>query len=309
MDDITLSVIAFMVGLVAVICSSIGKILFKYWKDAPSKCKRYAPDAIIVATNLVTVFTTGFLPLTVSSLFSGLPIVLSQLASRWLLKTKMSNAQWVLTVLIMGAVAAIITCTTLDQRKTDSPVEIFHQQITQAIWPLVFFILPVIFIIAGFLHLRQFSEEKLDTSLYLALLGATIGTSFFIIELIMIKVAVLIIYESKVPSKGYYSFYGIIPILAICQLLYVGYMWRTLNVVYVLPLYQSFNIVSGTIGGVVMFREYPGWPVLFVCSILALATMNGAFLFCGNTDPAHDDEKSLEESETHKSVQMIEIQT
>merc|ERR1719359_814604 len=138
MNDTILFYLAFMVGLVAVICSSIGKILFKYWKDSPSKCRRYAPDAIIVATNAVTIFTTGILPLTASSLFSGLPIVLSQLASRWLLKTKMSNAQWVLTIFIMGAVAGIITCTTLDQNETGSPVKIFDQQITKAIWPLAF---------------------------------------------------------------------------------------------------------------------------------------------------------------------------
>jgi len=297
MQESLLTIIGLIVGLVSVSFSSLGKILFKYWKDEESIWKRYAPDAIITATNVTGLFTTGVLPLSVSSIFSGLPIVLSQLISRWLLKTRMSRTQWALSVLIVGAIAGIIICQTLDKKPRDNHMKTFHKQMFKKQWPMIFFLIPFVVQTLGVYHIRKYTDEQLASSLKLAVLGSAIGSSFFVIMGIQIKVAATIImHASDVASKAYYCVFGTIPIFALLQLCWVGYMWRKLNHVYVLPLYQSFNVINGTLSGVILFKEYPGWPVGFTMCVLALAAMNGIFLFCGRPPETSVDEISSEKT-------------
>merc|ERR1712224_533533 len=202
MQEIHLIFIGLLVGLVSVSFASLGKILFKYLKDEEAKWKRYAPDAIIVATNVTDLFTTGVLPLSISSIFSGLPIVLSQLISRWLLKTRMSRTQWALSFLIVGAISGIVVCQTLDRQPRDNHLKILHKQMFTENWPIIFLLIPFVVQIVGIYHIRKHTIEELGSSLNLAVLGSVIGSSFFVIMAIQIKVAATIVINiNAVESK------------------------------------------------------------------------------------------------------------
>ena len=70
--------------------------------------------------------------------------------------------------------------------------------------------------------------------------------------------------------------------MLLLQLRYVGFMWRNLNLVYVLSIFQSSNTVAIAISGIIFFGEVPVNPHVFYFAVIVLALLNTMFVWAGN---------------------------
>jgi len=223
----------------------------------------------------------AFLPISMASAGSALPIVFGEIWSGWLLPhTKLNCKQWVIIFCIVSSVGGVAFFG--DHEHKSNVMDDFLENVWTPhgfAWLSITICLAILCFVLVFLASPRSEDEEIKTCSVVNIIGPLLPGSIGNFTQICVRigsVALLCAITSCGEHYPYFIYFlGIlIPVFAISQLHFLGTVMSKLNLTTAIPLYQSSLIILPALSGIFILGERP-WSMrgYVSCIIFALIAL------------------------------------
>jgi len=282
--------------------NSLANVLFKYNVEYPKSrpCVPYlswhhVAICILVGGSFMSIGAIAFLPISMASAGSALPIVFGEIWSGWLLPhTKLNCKQWVIIFCIVSSVGGVAFFG--DHGHKSNVMDDFLENVWTPhgfAWLLTTMCLAILCFILIFLTSPQSEDEEIKTCSVVNIIGPLLPGSIGNFTQICVRigsVALLCAITSCGEHYPYFIYFlgVLIPVFAISQLHFLGIVMSKLNLTTAIPLYQSSLIILPALSGIFILGERP-WSMRGYVSCIIFA-LNALIVFV--RDVSQSEEKA-----------------